>query len=197
MKNRKKMTMANGTTYEVEGNAIRGMAVDDVVFLWERILNKPFYEEVTKSNTLEWDGDTTGLVNVAGYFYKMSDTILTDEEIKSCTLEYLEFGEKVVLNLSEVWEEITQEAIITDDIVALPNLFIIRKSGVTLMDEAIFNETGIYFYKEIEDGSYQTTKLICSNPVFDTITVTPLPEKFLPDSVKALLEIVNGSEVAW
>lgn len=27
--------------------------------------------------------------------------------------------------------------------------------------------------------------------------ITPLPEKFLPDSVKALLNIVNGSEVAW
>jgi hypothetical protein len=38
---------------------------------------------------------------------------------------------------------------------------------------------------------------MCETPVFTTSKIVPLPEKFLPDSVKALLEIVNGSEVAW
>lgn len=46
------------------------------------VKNRPFYEETTYSNTLEWDGDTTGLLeDASGGYWLVSDCVPTIEQL--------------------------------------------------------------------------------------------------------------------
>lgn len=62
---------------------------------WNDLKDKPFGEMPTGGDTLYWDGNTEGLVEVVsdvGNFYKVSDVVLTEEELLNDVADSLGAG---------------------------------------------------------------------------------------------------------
>lgn len=127
------------------------------------------YEETDVVNeplNITWDGNTEGLVNVGDYCWKVSDLILTDEQIKSAIITTDEFS----FSIADKWDEMNVE----DDIVSTPGneVIFVRKDGVY-----DFSKAGIYFRQSI-------LGLTTTEPVEQTKTVVKkLDKKFLPDDI--------------
>lgn len=63
------------------GTLIRSIPKGGGSSSWDDITDKPF--TMVGGDTLTWDGDTTGLVNVANTFYLVSDALLTVADINN------------------------------------------------------------------------------------------------------------------
>lgn len=143
------------------------------------VLNRTHYEVqevVNEPLNITWDGNTEGLVSVAGELYKVSDAVLTDEQIKSATF---------VFNGSEVsiegfWEELVASGSVTDEIVIIEAVVVlVRKAGATV-GSIVFPETGIYF--AIHPAGY-VSSLTTTEPVeYIKTVVHKLDSKYIPDN---------------
>lgn len=109
------------------------------------IKNKPFYEEkkiVNEPLYLTWNDAPSNPTLIDNYFYKISDIVLTDEQIKSSIVGF--FGEKWHIT-DEAWDFLVEEGLVQEDIVNLDwAIVIVRATGATSYDIS-FPETGIYF----------------------------------------------------
>ena len=127
---------------------------------------------------IEWDGDTSGLVSVAGTYYKVANyTAVTKADLVGC-----------VVSLQNDDEHPTPFAIKEDSIndTLMPHAIFVSDYAIFVSEPTShgpynFTETGIYFMKI---GETYTARIIKQ-------TITPIAEKFLPSVVNEL--IMNSS----
>ena len=148
-------------------------------------------ETVYEPLNITWDGNTEGLVCVEGQpVYKVSDIVLTDEELKLCTYE-TSAGETV--NISDRWDD-------PHFIIAAEN---VTGAGMILsarIDGAVFNVGNVSFTlpeKGIYVGMFSDSyvkSITTAEPIEQTKTVVhKLDKKFLPDGVGGNIFNINVS----
>ena len=149
------------------------------------IKNRTHYEETTVVNeplNITWDGNTEGLVSVANMFFKVSDIILTDEQIASATVcdnsgQYSDSYQKINDNISLVGGEMGVMFVNADNVE---------------MTGFVIPEAGIYFIKY--EAAY-IASLTTTEPVEHTKTVVKkLDKKFLPNDIGGGIKYVTISE---
>lgn len=113
--------------------------------------------------SIEWDGNTDGLVSVAGEFYKVSDMMPSDDELLGATLE-TSGGESFKLSSAII-------TALSEDITIIGEGFavIVRKDNATF-NNVPFPQKGTYFSSS--QGIF-TSKL-------NKQTTTPMAEEFMP-----------------
>lgn len=143
-------------------------------------------EETTVSEplTITWDGSTEGLVSATGAaFYRASDLVLTDEQIKSGT--YTDSAGP--MDIASIWEQVVSAGFVTEDIVWIESIAFVRKANATFDYSTYhfeFPECGVYF--NVSNSSFTTT-------VNQTKTVYyELPENFIPDTIARVDEIPDA-----
>lgn len=168
---------------------------------WNELEDKPFYEAeeiVNEPLNITWDGNTEGLVSVVfeegvGY-YKVSDDVFTNEQIKLMTRTLNNFGNPHVMQIDVIWETLVEDGNVTEDFVVADFdwMFIfVRKAGATI-DGIVFPEVGVYFFKEADD--YYMQSLTTTEPVEHTKTVVhKLDKKYLPDDVGGSVKVFYAS----
>lgn len=142
------------------------------------VKNRTHYESIEVVNeplNLTWDGNTEGLVSAINIAYKVSDIVLTEEQILSATIT-LNNGESA--NLSEDYIKATDEIFLGGyGFIAFVNT---DNAILSADDGTIFPEAGIYFVKYEQDQIY-VASLSTSEPVEHTKTVAhKIDKKFLP-----------------
>lgn len=142
------------------------------------VKNRTHYEETVIVNeplNITWDGNTEGLVMTEGVpAYKVSDSVLTDEQIK-LTTETDNDGRST--NISNKWDKLVQNGSVSEAVVITYGVAYVRTAGVEFLG-SVFPETGIYFM--LYDGAY-IASLTTTEPVEHTKTVVKkIDKKFLP-----------------
>jgi hypothetical protein len=136
----------------------------------EEIVNEPL--------NITWDGNTEGLVSVEP-FYKVSDALLTDEQIKSATVVFN--GETIAIG--DVFDTIE----VSEELVGSDFIVFCRKAGAAF-GPFTFPEIGIYF---VSMGEMYVSSLTTTEPIEHTKTVVhKLDKKYLPDDVGGKVEVV-------
>lgn len=142
--------------------------------------DRPFYEETEVFNeplNITWDGNTEGLVRVdwgEDKYYKVSNTVLTDEQIKTVTVVG---SDGYTENLADSWDWMVENGRVTEDIIMSVVVFV-RTAGATLIG-ITFPEEGIYF-GAFTDGVF-ISSITTTEPIEHTkTTVHTLDKKFLP-----------------
>lgn len=162
------------------------------------ILNRTHYEDVTVVNeplNLTWDGNIAGLTCANDIFFKVSDIVPTNEQIKTATVSALEGG---TVYISDIWDMLVSEGLVTDSAVSIAAF---NKLAVVIIREAcavfgrVFNEPGIYF---VSYGDWHITSFITTEPVEYTKTVLKkLDKKYLPNDVMTLYVNDNSSSYVF
>lgn len=138
------------------------------------VKNRPFYEETTYSNTLEWDGDTTGLLEDAsgsGYWL-VSDCVPTIEQLAGATFIYVENGEEK----SVVGEPSGGSGIIT--LASSGHVVIATNGDEWWSGDPFAVGKGIYF-QNIDNVVVKSLTL--PNYQFPKTTLKTLDSKYLPE----------------
>ena len=134
---------------------------------------------------ITWDGDTTGRVSAtmegAPYvWYKVSDKILTMDQIIGGKITFVENGESVQ-------DVITNELLSEHEfgIMILEFAIISKKSGVyaTGVGEISIPEPGIYFV----NGSMDDYSILVSS--LSNIIAYPFDDKYIPDTIARKAEL--------
>ena len=111
------------------------------------IKNRTHYEKVEVNNeplNITWDGNTEGLLYVDSMkSYKVSDIVLTHEDIKKLTFTNTD-GD--VTNATDYWDEANAWGMITDEIVGLNVVTFVLRDGAEMFGKVI-PEAGIYIAK--------------------------------------------------
>lgn len=165
--------------------------------------DRPFYEETEVVNeplNITWDGNTEGRVvideegNGEVLSCKVSDLILTDEQIKKCWVTILGgSGTNTLPVEGDVWENAVAGGWVTEHITAVQTVLVVRKAGAELFG-VTYPEAGIYFTSFPNDKEY-THELYSEEPIEQTKTVVhKLDKKYLPDDVGGGMFVV---EVDW
>ena len=180
------------------------------------VKNRTHYEskeDVNELLNIAWDGNIEGLTigtsgeytydNVNGIytFYKVSDTVLTDEQIKLVTRHISitnEYGTSEHHHLiGDLWQSIVDEGNVTDSFVYADYVLFVKSPS------SDYNECGIYFAKVKEfSGSEQvldavTTSITTDEPIEYTKTVAhKLNEKFIPDTIARLKDVPAKPRIA-
>lgn len=129
---------------------------------------------------IEWDGNTDGLTSVIYnsdiVFYKVSDIVPTNDDLSGGTFIVSDANEAI---------PITSDMIITqsEDLRMVSEYIIIVQKESATLGNALFPQTGTYFYKGMNTGIYITR--------LSKQTITPMAEEFLPSEVDEL--IMNSS----
>ena len=147
---------------------------------WNDLTDKPFYAEA--SEEVIADNVTVELVKEGGEPY-------TNSAVEG-VLYAASVGHYVVTWNGEDYE---CDCVETEGAFALGN---------TIMVDGSDNGCPFLFVSQLEENFTGIIDFTGGTSCTFTIkkveeTIKPLDEKYLPDSVKALLNIVNGSEVAW
>lgn len=138
----------------------------------ETVVNEPL--------NITWDGNTEGLVSVAGVFYKISDLVLTDEQISLVTVHGSDGSSYGATNHTEAMGDMV--------FVGFRVKVVVIKKDNAELEGIIFPEKGLYFMLE---GEMYVTSLTTTEPVPQTKTVVhKLDKKFLPAGV---VWSVNGT----
>ena len=119
--------------------------------------------------TIEWDGNTQGLDAVdtaGGIFYRVSDVVLSNEQIK---MGFIKDSEDLELPIAPMWDELVGAGKITDDISLIQIVAFVRKDNVSF-GGVVFGTAGIYFANE---NDHYATK-------FTNETIYPIATEFLP-----------------
>lgn len=131
---------------------------------------------------IEWDGNTDGLTSVTYNsnisFYKVSDMVPTDDELTGGTFSP-SGGDEVI--------PITSDMIITPSEnlrMVSEYITIVQKENATL-GNALFPQTGTYFYKGTNTGIYITR--------LSKQTITPMAPEFIPNIVEIDSIIMKSS----
>lgn len=133
-------------------------------------------EEITVHEPLNitWDGNVEGLLSISGIFYKVSDLVLTDEQIMSATVR---FSNGSTLNGQEHYQKESEDiTAIADD----AGVIFANKDNVEI-NGLVVPEAGIYFF--MSDGLYAES-LVTSEPVEHLKSVyNPMDDDFIPSTV--------------
>lgn len=178
-------TLVGDTPVSTQINdAISGI---DTEVSWNELLDKPF--ETIYSNTLTWNGNTEGLEVVShddlGTLYKVSDVDATTYMVEngfSCSDK--KFGDSYEYTPSEVKE--LYETVGTVG----TSLFVVAPTdNYNFMDVVTFPSKGIWFIYDEANNEYCTSLTIPNSNIFE-VGVKPLDEKFIPDSIARVEEVM-------
>lgn len=165
-------TLLNGLTNKIDSDRT-----------WDKLKDKPFYEEIKTVNeplSITWDGNTEGLVRVGEEFFKVSDVVLTDDQIKTSTIfANVGFSFPVI----DLWDAMVEAGMVTEDVVAVGEGYAIfvRRPG-SVIGPLVFPEVGIYFAKFNDE--VHVSGLTTTEPVEQTKVITKkIDPKFLPDNI--------------
>jgi hypothetical protein len=155
---------------------------------WNDLQDKPFYEETKVVNeplNITWDGNTDGLVNVLGQYFKVSDSIFTDEQIKLMTITTNDES-MTPAKIGDIWDEALGEGVFPSaDATHAAMICVARKDGAILSAhdmEVVFPEKGLYFAKF--PNSVAVTSLTTTEPIeYTKTTVKKLDKKYLPNNI--------------
>lgn len=146
------------------------------------VKNRTHYEETTIVNeplTITWDGNTEGLVGVMDMFFKVSDLVLTDEQIKTATITG---SNGASFYIGNIWEMMVSEGWVAEDYVLLSGIMVVVRKDNLDVSDLTFPQKGIYFF--ISSNDEYIASLTITEPVEQTKTVVKkLDKKFLPDDV--------------
>lgn len=154
--------------------------------------DRPFYEETKVVNeplNITWDGNTEGRVvideegNGEVLICKVSDLILTDEQIKKCWVTILADSSTDTLPVEgDLWEIAVANGYVTEHVTAVQTVFFVRTAGAELFG-VTYPEAGIYFTSYPNEKQY-THDIYSEEPIEQTNTVVhKLDKKYLPDDV--------------
>lgn len=160
------------------------------------VKNRTHYEETTVVNepiNITWDGNTEGLVKAEGApFYRVSDAVLTDEQIKSATVSV----GGISVSLASTWNDAPEGSISDEIVMTVEFVVFVRKDGAVIHNSLAFPECGIYFLYDGQD--FYTSSLTTTEPIEHTKTVVKkLDKKFLPDNIgggTTVYQHGNGSD---
>lgn len=138
-------------------------------------------EIVNEPLNLTWDGNTEGLVCVGDMAYKVSDLVLTDEQIHSVTLTF-DNGSSV--SAVDVFEKVSDEISVVGGI---ESTAIFVKSDNAVEGEIVFPKAGIYFGKT--DRGYIASLTTTESIEHTKTVVKKLDKKYLPDDVGGLFKV--------
>jgi hypothetical protein len=175
---------------------------------WDELEEKPFGEEEVAVNeplNLTWDGNTDGLIEVASTtnsrkWYKVSDDVFTDEELKTMSVHYRRDNGSFYSSLDDNWDNIKNaggvtEEFVIDDFADTFTAFI-RKPNITIAKgnyNATFPDVGVYFLKY---PNAWTTALTSTTAIQHTKTVTKTIDfKYLP--VQDIINSVLAALPTW
>lgn len=116
--------------------------------------------------TIEWDGNTEGLDAVGGMFYRVSNVILSDEQIKA---GFIKNNADIELPIAPMWDELVGTGMITDDISIIGMVAFVRKDNVSF-NGVVFGTAGVYFANK---NNHYATK-------FTNEIIHPIAAEFLP-----------------
>ena len=131
---------------------------------WGQPEGYPWIEE----SIIEWDGNTEGLDAVDGY-YRVSDAIFSDEEIK---VGIIKNSDGIEMSISNYWDTLVNAGVATDDIVYADFVVFVRKDNVSIQGLE-FKKAGVYFMCGSGGGTYVQR--------FETRTIRPIATEFLPE----------------
>lgn len=134
-----------------------------------------FAPVVTYGDTLTWDGNTEGLVAVADMLYKISDNVLTIEDVK----DGITVGLSNKTSTSYSYEEISQ-AYTEYGIIAAGGVYNIPSANFELMG-MVFPEAGIYVMNAASATAYTESITIPGYAGFETTTYPKIPVESLPE----------------
>lgn len=161
--------------------------VNDLPFSndWKSLENKPFYDtRESEEMIIEWDGNTSNKIVMSDVFYKVSDTIPTNEQIKNSIIT-LSDGQE--LEISSIWSNLVQSGFAEDDFCVLLDFVIItRKDNVVVNTPGgvaiTIEKAGVYFaYLSLDEfDDVYTTSL---KYVQSFGELKQLDEKYIPDTI--------------
>lgn len=139
--------------------------------------------------TLTWDGDTTGKVYIeaanpyggTGIACKVSDLILTDEEIKAGTY-VTNSGE--TRNVADEWDDLVNLGVVTEEYTSITGVAFIRKDNLEA-DGFVYPEAGVYF------ASLNGTVLTTSFTTMAALGKALIP---VPDFAPRILALSGGEQ---
>lgn len=150
---------------------------------WNDLDDKPFGEETTYGDTLTWDGNTEGLTNIAGVFFKISDSTPTLSDISNGGVIIFNDGAEQTFDSGEETDKCIMVSnnvvvIALEDNASLPN-------GLTVA------EKGVYFMATPE-APYVTSLTINGYNGFPMKGIKQLDNKYLEP-----FETVGGDTLTW
>lgn len=168
---------------------------------WDDVQGKPFGEMPNGGDTLYWDGNTEGLLGVADTWYKVSDVVLTKEElindVISGSLDYVKicdanndmlYGFSSGDELEGMFAELGFGIIIDMVFCAPTDNYEVPAFGITLP------EAGIYFNASYGIRSFHVAK--CTRfPSTKLMDTKYLPMDDITAAVIAALPVYDGEVV--
>lgn len=151
------------------------------------VKNRPFYEEtiVTRISSIEWDGNTEGLISVANSMskcYKISDIVPTDAQILGGTIQYSDESSRLISldgNIQEKYNRTTNGSYVGMD----PDFVVVREPG----DITILAGSGTYNFTETGTWVGSTSELrklsFSEDVAVSSIAIKKLDEKFIPGAI--------------
>lgn len=153
----------------------------------------PYKKQVTtsveKPLNITWGGSTTGLQSATYSFYKfyrVSNKVLTDEQIRASTLTY---STGTTISVADQWDDMVQNGNVTGDYVCVgSSMVVIRRGGVkppsTSYIDTSFPVPGVYFVRILEDNYLSSLSTFEIWNKLETV-IEPMAEEFLPESATA------------
>jgi hypothetical protein len=181
--NRVTITDKNGTKSFTVKDGTGGGSGGGGVSSWNDLTDKPFDENnvikpealpegypYKKGVSIEWDGNIEGKVCVADQWYRVSDEVISNENLKIGTITT---SNGVIIAANTNWDNYVSAGNITEDfaMVADGTVVVVRTPNASYM-EATFEKTGVYFMR-MSDVFY-ITKLSAE-------TIHPMAPEFLPE----------------
>lgn len=152
-----------------------------------------FGETTVSSDTLEWDGNTEGLVSVdytselGVVIYKISSAVPTETDFANGAVATLNGGAQITEGLVAMAQN--------GAILGAEMLFMVIPSDNYELDAGMtpVPEKGVYF--AIAAGTYITSLTIPNYTGFTRTEIKPIEEKFIPDTVPTIQSATVGQTI--
>lgn len=133
-----------------------------------------FGETTVEGDTLTWDGNKDGRVGVADMIYKISDNVLTLDDVQNGATVTDSAKSSTTYSADEI-----REFSDTYGIVCFGGVYVIPSANFELQG-MVFPEAGIYVMAADSASAYTESITIPGYTGFTSTTVKPLDEKYMP-----------------
>lgn len=162
---------------------------EDTYYLgWDSLQDSPFCKTVEYSDTLTWNGDTTGLELNNGNMYKVTDIAPTLEELQkgvTVTITQTANGQEMSEDMtSQVSTPVTSPVIMISSVVKVVLEDYIGNNDIVITK-------GTYLANIVGVGHVSKVKITDYNG-FSNEVVTPIDSKYLPKGLQFGSEITDG-----
>ena len=130
--------------------------------------------------TIEWDGNTEGLYSLGGTMFRVSDAIISNDDLKNSIVTMNNGGS---MNVKDMWGQLESMGMVTEDCVFADAVMVARKDNCELTTPGgttTIEKAGVYFLR------YSASQYVASLTFGE---VHPMAEEFMP-----LLTSPNGTK---